>query len=157
MGRVARPHYRPAKVPDVRIALEKVSAELAASGANGGSLRLGENSGTLEAISINYYPSTICDEKTDIDASLSTDIIPRGCELRQSRQACLGVPNARGSKVREFGTSNDVALHGGFGRASATVAAAHTASSTIETEGMVSSHVSEHEDRVYDRGSGQNL
>jgi hypothetical protein len=58
----------------------------------------------------------------DIDANLHPDIIPRGCEVRQARQSCLCVPNAKGEKVqltaclarfllnREFGTSNDVAL-----------------------------------------------
>ena len=80
----------------MRIELEKVSAELAASGANGGSLRVGEISGTLWSIVVSNYYIKRCVEKTDIDASFATDIIPRGCEVRQAWQNRWSVPNAKG-------------------------------------------------------------
>jgi hypothetical protein len=106
--------------------------------------------------------TTTCDAKFDIDARFATDIIPRGWEVRQDRQSCWIVPNAKNDSycgfsqfliAREFGTSQRV-IHGGFPPANR---GGLTASPTIETEGMVYGHVSHHKDCVYDRRSGENL
>src|SRR6266513_2075659 len=56
----------------------------------------------------------------------------------------------------EFGTSNDVASHGGWGPRT-TAAAALTASLTIKTEGWFASHVSQHKDGIYHGRSSENL
>ena len=82
----------------VRNVGEKAARPSARGGVDGVALPIGEFLGGIQPIDLSNCAISICGLKFDIDAIFRTDIIPRGCEVRQAWQTRISVPNAKGSE-----------------------------------------------------------
>ena len=85
-------------MPCVRNVGEKAAGRSAVGGADGVALPAGEFLAGNARIDLSDCPTSICVQDFDIDANFRTDIIPRGCEVRQAWQTRLSVPNTKGSE-----------------------------------------------------------
>ena len=98
---------------DVRNVGEKAAGHSALGRVDGVDLLIGEFLAGNEPIDLSNCAISFCDSEFDIDVIFRTDIIPRGCEVRQAWQNRLSVPNAKGSESAGCCVSSAVSANQG--------------------------------------------